>query len=80
MGMTNVLVEGGSRLLGRFFDDQAIDEVQVFIAPTLFGGPAAFPPILGRAGRLMEHVPRLKDVCRVQIGDDTLITGHLSAY
>ena len=36
--MTNVLVEGGSQLLGTLFDLRAIDEVHVFIAPKLAGG------------------------------------------
>ncbi len=31
--MTNVLVEGGSELLGTFFDRQLVDEVHVFAAP-----------------------------------------------
>ena len=77
-GMTNVLVEGGSRLLGRFFDDRAIDEVLVFIAPVLFGGPASYPPIHGQELRPMEMVSRLTQVRRVQIGDDTLVTGLVS--
>lgn len=80
MGLSNVLVEGGSRLLGRFFDSGAIDEVQVYIAPTLFGGPAAYPPIQGREQALMEHIPRLKNLRRVHIGDDTLLIGQLNAW
>ena len=36
--MTNVLVEGGSRLVGSLFDAGVIDEVHVFIAPKLAGG------------------------------------------
>lgn len=80
MGMTNVLVEGGSRLLGRFFDAQAIDEVHVYIAPALFGGPASFPPLEGRVGRLMEQVPRLQNLRRTHVGDDTLITGQIQTY
>lgn len=77
MGLTNVLVEGGSRLLGRFFDAEAIDEVQVYIAPVLFGGPTAYPPISGKSQKLMEHVPRLKNLRRIHIGDDTLLIAHL---
>ena len=36
--MTNVLVEGGGKLLGRFFDSQLVDEAHLFIAPKLIGG------------------------------------------
>jgi diaminohydroxyphosphoribosylaminopyrimidine deaminase/5-amino-6-(5-phosphoribosylamino)uracil reductase len=45
--MTNILVEGGSELLGAFLDAGQIDEVHVFIAPKLFGGAAARSPIGG---------------------------------
>ena len=36
--LTNVLVEGGSKLLGTLFDMRAVDEVHVFIAPKVAGG------------------------------------------
>ena len=39
--MTNVLVEGGGRLLGSLFDARLVDEVHVFIAPKLVGGEVA---------------------------------------
>ena len=42
--MTNVLVEGGSQLLGSLLDAGQIDEVHVFVAPKLVGGPAAITP------------------------------------
>lgn len=42
--MTNVLVEGGSRLLENFFDVYAVDEVHVFTAPKdSIGDPPAAP-------------------------------------
>ena len=46
--MTNVLVEGGSRILGSLFDGRLIDEVHVFIAPKLLGGAEAIGPIGGQ--------------------------------
>jgi len=46
--MTNVLVEGGSEVLGSFLDAGAIDEVHVFIAPRLAGGAGAKSPVGGR--------------------------------
>jgi diaminohydroxyphosphoribosylaminopyrimidine deaminase/5-amino-6-(5-phosphoribosylamino)uracil reductase len=44
---TNVLVEGGSEVLGNFLDAGEIDEVHVFIAPRLAGGAAALTPMTG---------------------------------
>lgn len=46
--MTNVLIEGGSQVLGSFFDADAIDEVHVLIAPRLIGGGEATTPIAGQ--------------------------------
>jgi diaminohydroxyphosphoribosylaminopyrimidine deaminase/5-amino-6-(5-phosphoribosylamino)uracil reductase len=46
--MTNILVEGGSEVLGSFLDTGEIDEVHVFVAPRLAGGAEAKTPIGGR--------------------------------
>ncbi len=45
--MTNILVEGGGKLLGALFDRRAVDEVHVFIAPKFAGGEAAPSPVGG---------------------------------
>jgi diaminohydroxyphosphoribosylaminopyrimidine deaminase/5-amino-6-(5-phosphoribosylamino)uracil reductase len=45
--MTNVLVEGGPTVLGACFDADLIDEVHVFVAPTLVGGKDAPGPVGG---------------------------------
>ena len=39
-GMTNLLVEGGGRVLGAFLDAGQVDAVDVFIAPMIEGGVA----------------------------------------
>ncbi|HYV36705.1 MAG TPA: bifunctional diaminohydroxyphosphoribosylaminopyrimidine deaminase/5-amino-6-(5-phosphoribosylamino)uracil reductase RibD [Gemmataceae bacterium] len=41
--MTNVLVEGGSEVLGSFFDAGVVDEVWVIVAPTIIGGAGKSP-------------------------------------
>jgi diaminohydroxyphosphoribosylaminopyrimidine deaminase/5-amino-6-(5-phosphoribosylamino)uracil reductase len=62
--MTNLLVEGGSELLGDFFDRSLVDEVHVFIAPKLLWGADAVSPI-GGAGRTIP--PDLPDLDHPQI-------------
>lgn len=77
-GMSNVLVEGGGTLLGRFFDAGLADEAHVYIAPCLIGGGDA-PSALGgrgvdavaRAWRFV-HPPR----CR-RLGDGWFVQGRL---
>ena len=65
--MTNVLVEGGGRLLGSLLDAGAIDEVHVFLAPKLVGGSSAISPIAGEgidemSGALMLDTPEVRQV------------------
>ncbi len=43
--MTNVLVEGGGRVLGSFFKQGLADEIIAFIAPKLIGDPRAPGPL-----------------------------------
>lgn len=50
-GWSHVLVEGGARVLGSFFDADLVDEVHVYIGPKLVGGSAASSPVEGK-GRL----------------------------
>src|SRR5262249_23758957 len=45
--LTNLLVEGGSEVLGSFLEAGAIEEVHVFVAPRLAGGAAAKTPVGG---------------------------------
>lgn len=45
--MTNVLVEGGGRMLGSLLDHRQLDEIHVFIAPKLVGGAASPVPTAG---------------------------------
>ena len=74
--MTNILVEGGGRLLGALFDARAIDEVHVFIAPKLIGGAQA-PTALAGVG--LEKIAAAVNLDRLKIqhvGDDFYIHGE----
>ena len=67
--MTNVLIEGGGRLLGSFFDARLIDEVHVFIAPKLVGGAHAVTPISGHGRDSIPEVASL-DATSIELHDD----------
>jgi diaminohydroxyphosphoribosylaminopyrimidine deaminase/5-amino-6-(5-phosphoribosylamino)uracil reductase len=74
---TNLLVEGGAEVLGAFFDARAIDEVHVFVAPTLVGGSEA-RTALGGAG--VQHVAEALSLARVAtetVDGDLYIHGWL---
>jgi diaminohydroxyphosphoribosylaminopyrimidine deaminase/5-amino-6-(5-phosphoribosylamino)uracil reductase len=73
--MTNLLVEGGSSVLGSFLDAGAIDEVHVFIAPRLAGGAEARTPIAGRGVECIADALALRDWQIEQIEGDVYLRG-----
>lgn len=58
-GMTNILVEGGSQLLGLLWDTKEIDEVYAFVAPKIAGGHDAISPVGGQGLLNMEDATSL---------------------
>lgn len=76
--MTNVLVEGGSAVLGAFFDAELIDEVHAFIAPKLVGGAGAFTPIAGRGIEIIPQTASLEGHTCEMLDGDLYINGRMS--
>ena len=76
--MTNVLVEGGSQLLGTLADLKEIDEVHAFIAPKLVGGQES-PMVCGGLGvsSMTDALP-LRDVVIQQIDNDVYVQGRVA--
>jgi len=75
--MTNVLVEGGSELLGTFFDGQFIDEAHVFVAPKLLGGTGAKSPLAGVGRAAPSELPDFDDPEIEILNGDVYIHGPL---
>ncbi len=65
---TNILVEGGGRLLGSFFDSQAVDETWVFVASKTIGGEVASGPVGGEGVNLIKDAAlfEYEEVTRLQ--------------
>ncbi len=76
--MTNVLVEGGSSVLGSFLDAGAIDEAHVFIAPRLAGGAGALTPIGGHGVGTIRQALRLETLQVELIEGDVYWHGRIS--
>ncbi len=77
IGITSLLVEGGSEVNGSFLDEGLIDKLLLFLSPKLIGDHRA-PGIFGGRGvsSLQEAVP-LKEMRVKRIGEDVLLEGYL---
>lgn len=74
-GCTNVLVEGGAKLLGSLFDAELVDEVNIFVAPKTVGGESAPSPVTGKGLEWMNQAHQW-DTTSESIGNDVLIKGR----
>lgn len=70
---TNLFVEGGNQVLGALFDQELIDEVRVFVAPTLLGGDQAYSPLGGLGAKAPWTRWGDKQPCVRTVGTDVLI-------
>lgn len=71
--MTNVLIEGGAKLMGEFMDSNLIDEVNVFVAPKLIG--SGLSPIESNERLKISDGIQLSNQTIETIGDNILIRG-----
>jgi diaminohydroxyphosphoribosylaminopyrimidine deaminase / 5-amino-6-(5-phosphoribosylamino)uracil reductase len=78
--VTNVLVEGGSQLLGSLLDARQVDEVHVFIAPKLLGGADAVSPIAGQGIEQIASALSLDGMEVRQLGTDVYIHGRVAEH
>jgi diaminohydroxyphosphoribosylaminopyrimidine deaminase/5-amino-6-(5-phosphoribosylamino)uracil reductase len=74
---THVLVEGGLRIFGTFFDAKCIDEVHAFIAPLLIGGAKAIPVIGGDGLEKMSLAAPLESPVMKLAGYDVYVRGRI---
>ena len=76
MGLTSLMVEGGSRVNGSFLDEGLVDKIVLFIAPKLVGDDRAPGIFRGKGVRKIEEARGLRDVTVRRIGGDIVIEGY----
>ena len=74
-GVVSLIVEGGGRVHGAFFDARLVQEVRAVVAPMVIGGDAAAAVVGIGAERMADVVP-LRDLRVEQLGGDLLVTAR----
>lgn len=77
-GMNEVLLEGGGRILGAFFDAGLVDRVAAFIAPVVIGGSTAPGPVGGTGVERVAEAWRIEKLRTRVLGNDLLMEGTVS--
>ena len=76
--MTNLLVEGGGRVLGSFLEAGQVDEVEAYIAPILEGGDHPRTPARGQGLLRMGDAARLQNVAYSEVDGDVRVRGTVA--
>ena len=69
-GITNLMVEGGGKLLGLLHDLGEIDEIHSFVAPKLLGGFHSVTPVTGLDRNRIADGTEMKLLSAERVGDD----------
>ncbi len=77
MGITSLLVEGGSRVIASAFSSGIVDKALFFYAPKILGGDDGAPICRGPGPQLMKDCIRVKNICVRRFDDDVLIEAYI---
>ncbi|MGB5157377.1 bifunctional diaminohydroxyphosphoribosylaminopyrimidine deaminase/5-amino-6-(5-phosphoribosylamino)uracil reductase RibD [Desulfobacterium sp. N47] len=76
MGITSLLIEGGSRVIASAFSQKIVDKIFFFYAPKILGGDGV-SICRGPGPALMRDCLPVKEVGIQKFGDDILIEGYI---
>lgn len=77
LGITNLLIEGGSELNSSALKSGIVDKVIFFIAPRIIGGKDGIPAVGGRGIEKLEDSLNISEVTLDKIGSDIVVEGYL---
>jgi diaminohydroxyphosphoribosylaminopyrimidine deaminase/5-amino-6-(5-phosphoribosylamino)uracil reductase len=79
-GVTSILLEGGPRLAGAFFDAGEIDEMRLFLAPMVLGGRTARDPLEGEGVDAIADASRALSVTCERVAEDVLVSARMREW
>jgi diaminohydroxyphosphoribosylaminopyrimidine deaminase/5-amino-6-(5-phosphoribosylamino)uracil reductase len=79
-GIISVLVEGGSEVLGNFFDAGLVDRVYWFVSPLIVGSRRSRSAVAGKGVAQLSLAWRLRKAAVETAGDSFLLSGNLSPW
>lgn len=79
-GVISVLVEGGSEVLGSYFDEGLVDRVCWFVSPMIVGSVHSRAAVAGIGAAKLAEAWRLREPAIERVGDSWLIQGNLSRW
>ena len=77
IGITSLLVEGGSHVIASAIRNGIIDKALFFYAPKILGGDDGIPICRGPGPERMQDSIRVKDIRVQRFDDDVLIEGYI---
>ena len=77
LGVTSILIEGGSRVIASAFRDDIVDKVHFFYAPKILGGDDGKPICSGAGPERIDGCLPVNDVTVRRFGDDFMVEGYI---
>jgi diaminohydroxyphosphoribosylaminopyrimidine deaminase / 5-amino-6-(5-phosphoribosylamino)uracil reductase len=79
-GILTIMVEGGSEVLGSFFDHQLVDRMYWFMAPIVLGSQQSRCAIGGEGVKSLPDAWKLSEVSVKAVGRCWLVRGNVSSW
>ncbi len=77
LGITSVLIEGGSCVIASALTSGIVDKIVFFYAPKITGGDDGIPICRGKGPEAMGDCIAVKDITVQRFGDDVMIEGYI---
>jgi len=76
LGITSILIEGGSQVIASAFAAKIVDKIIFFYAPKILGGDDGVPICKGKGPALMKDSIQIRDINIRRFDDDVMIEGY----